>query len=608
MIRKDLVCLDFETYYSKDYSLRLAKYNTSEYIRDEQFLIHGVGIQSYGRKPYWVSGHDEALKECTALDLHDRSVVAHNMAFDGFILHEHAGIHCGTYLDTLSMSRAAIGHHTKHNLDTVAQLLGIGSKTSGLEDTKGKRILTKAESKRLGTYCMNDVYLCMEIFKRLQQYIPKGEMELIDITLRMFCDPHFLVDTELAKSEYELEQANKRAAIFQADTEKEILMSNPKFADLLRSLGVEPPTKVSLRTGKEAYAFAKTDQGFKALLVHEDEAVRFAVEARQKVKSTINETRARRLYTGGYNGQPLPVLLNYAGAHTFRWSGGNKLNLQNLPRGGNLRLAIIAPPDHRILVFDLSQIEARITVWLAQQMELLEAFFAADRNTGPDVYKLMASRIYRKSVNTISKTERFIGKVCVLGLGFGMGWKKLRLTLSIGFMGPPVHISEIEARTIVQIYRRTNSDIVNFWERLNMILELMATKRDLNYTIGPLRFMYRMIELPNGLALKYPGLRLEEDGVSYFSRYGRTKIWGGMLLENVVQALARCVIGENMLTIHKLGHTIASMSHDEIISIIPNNQIEQAYKDQERIMTTTPAWAVGLPLAVEGGWDVRYSK
>jgi hypothetical protein len=605
---ENLVALDFETYYASDYSLSLARYNTSEYVRDEQFLIHGCSFQLFGHQPYWVAGHDEALKECHALEIPLRPIVAHNMAFDGFILHEHADIHPLAYCDTLSMSRAAIGHHTKHNLDTVSQLLGIGSKTAGLEDTKGKRVLTPEELRRLGEYCNNDTYLCMEVFKALRRYIPDDEMALIDITQRMFCDPRLLVDTELAESEYELEIVNKRAATELAKTERDILMSNDKFAAFLRELGVEPPRKISPRTGKEAYAFAKTDPGFKALLTHPDEAVRYAVEARQKVKSTINETRARRLYAAGRNGQPLPILLNYAGAHTFRWSGGNKLNLQNLPRGGALRRAILAPPGHQILVLDLSQIEARITVWLARHMEILRAYAAFDDGSGEDIYKLMAAKIYFKRVTDVTKHERFIGKICVLGLGFGMGWKKLKLMLAMGFMGPPSIITDDEAYKIVQIYRSANAPIVRLWERLNVMLKHMAGAEGFFFELGPVKFMHKMIELPNGLALKYTGLRLEDDGVSYLSRYGRQSIWGGMLLENIVQALARCVIGEQMLAIHKLGYTIASMTHDEIITVVPTEMVKFAQVQQSRIMTTPPTWAPDLPLAVDGGYDVRYSK
>ena len=604
---EDLVSIDFETYYASDYSLSLRKYNTSEYVRDEQFLIHGVGIQCAGYDPYWVVGHDEALKELQILDLQERPVVAHNMAFDGFVLHEHADIHCGFYCDTLSMARATVGHHTRHNLNTIAALLGIGAKTAGLEDTKGKRILTAEEARRLGEYCKNDTWLCMEIFNKLLPYMPEEEMKLVDLTLRMFCTPKLLVDTELAHSEYEVEKAGKRAATFQANTETEVLMSNNMFADLLRSLGVDPPLKISPRTGKEAFAFAKTDPGFKELLTHDDEAVRLAASARQKVKTTINETRALRLINAGANGSRLPVLLNYAGAHTFRWSGGNKLNLQNLPRGGALRKAILAPPGHQILVLDESQIEARITVWLARQMDLLRAFAEFDAGTGEDVYRLMAAKIYHRPVATITSIERFIGKICVLGLGFGMGWKRLQLTLAIGFMGPPVQITEQQARQIVKTYRQSNSNIVRMWEQFNVLLEHMATKEDFRFELGPVTFMYKMIELPNGLALKYPGLQLEEEGVSYLTRTGRSKIWGGMLLENIVQALARCVIGHNIVEISK-DDFVASMTHDEIISVVKNEDVEEAFKRQSRIMTTPPAWAPDLPLAVEGGWDVNYSK
>ena len=604
----DLVILDFETYYSDEYSLALSAYNMSEYVRDEQFLIHGVGIQAAGYAPYWIAGHDEALKECQALDLWDRPVGAHNTAFDGFILHEHADIHIGRYCDTLSMARATMGHHISHSLDSVAQVLGVGKKLDGLANTKGKRYLTPDELKKLSIYCMNDSRLCMGVFQKLLRYMPEAEMKLIDITLRMFCDPRLLVDIPLATNTLELEKTNKAAAVFEANTDIDILMSNDKFADLLRSLGVVPPTKISPRTNKEAYAFAKTDAGFKQLLVHPNEAVAFAATARQQVKSTLNETRAQRLINAGNNNQRLPILLNYAAAHTLRWSGGNKLNLQNLPRGGVLRKAILAPQDHQILVLDLSQIEARITAWLSGQHDILAAFAAYDADAGPDVYRIMAHKIYTTTpLDEISSAQRFIGKVCVLGLGFGMGWFKLKTTLAIGFAGPPVEITEQEARYIVQVYRQSNQAIVSFWDRLNSLLALMATQKNLNYQLGPIRFMYRMIELPNGLALRYPGLHLTDNGTAYTSRDGETNLWGGMLLENIVQALARCVVAEHMLEISKT-YNIATMTHDEIVTVVPTDVVERAFEQQKKIMTTPPVWAPDLPLAVEGGWDVRYSK
>lgn len=604
---RDLVSLDFETFYSTDYSLSKPNYNTSEYIRDPQFLIHGVGLQEYGKSAIWVPGHDEALRECERWGLEDRPVVAHNMAFDGFVLHEHADIHPGRYCDTLGMARATMGHHIRHSLDAVAKHLGIGRKTEGLVQTKGKTELTPLEAKVLGAYCKNDVELCMQVFWQLFEYMPEDEMSIIDLTMRMFCEPVLHIDEEAVEAERVRQVEHKDEAMDAASVQKDILMSNDKFADLLREMGVEPPMKTSPTTGKQTYAFAKSDMGFQALLSHDDEAIQLVAQARVAVKSTINETRAIRLLRAGEGGQLLPVLLNYAGAHTYRWSGANKLNLQNLPRGGALRKAILAPDGHVLLVADLAQIEARLNVWFCKQADILEAFARGD-----DVYVLMASRIYGKPISEVTKDDRFIGKICVLGLGYGMGWKKLKATLAIGFAGPPVHISESEARRIVSAYRATNIKIKEMWDFLSARLPSMATAVSLNASLGPLTFLHKMIELPSGLALKYPGLDVQEGEwgpeCTYLNRYGRSKIYGGLLLENIIQALARCVIAEQMLAIADAGIKIATTTHDEVVCVVNEDEVEEKEQLVRQIMTTPPEWAPDLPLAVDTGWAKEYSK
>lgn len=601
--RQDLVTLDFETYYADDYGLSLPRYNTSSYIRDPQFLIHGVGIQCGENEPYWVAGHDEAIEELQHLDLHERPVLGHHMQFDGFILHEHAGIHPKFYLDTLSMSRAVVGHHVKHNLDSLAQIFELGAKTAGLLDAKNKRTLSQDETDRLGMYCINDVNLTNLLFWRMYPYLPKEELRLIDLTVRMFCDPRLRVDTTLCRLALEREISHKEATIDATDAALEQLRSADQFADLLREQGVEPPMKESpTNPDKQIYAFAKTDPAFRALQVHSSEEVRLLAEARLMARSTIRETRADRLLTEG-DGRPLPVYLNYAGAHTLRWSGGNKLNLQNLPRKGILRLSIMAPEGHKLVIFDLSQIEARFVVLFAEQMDIVDAFAS-----GEDVYVKMAARIYNKPESEITDDERFIGKICILGMGYGMGWKRLQLTLRLGFMGRVMDLSPEFARLIVNTYRSVNIHVVRMWDRLNALLHQMAYNKDLDYSIGPVTFQYRTILLPNGAVLKYPGLTADEDSITYQSRNGKTYIWGGMLLENIIQALARCVIGEQMLAIQDLGYFVATMTHDEIVTIVPNALAEQAYEEIETIMTTPPTWAPDLPLAVEGAYDDRYVK
>ena len=601
----DLVTLDFETYYANDYSLGLARYNTSEYIRDEQFLIHGVGIACAGHKPYWVAGHDEALRECQQLELTERPVVAHNMAFDGFILHEHGGIHCGMYLDTLSMARLVVGHHVSLSLDNLAKIFGLGSKIEGLENTKNKRTLTVDEARRLGEYCINDVELTEQLFRKLVQYAPDEELRLIDLTMRMFCDPRLVLDADLVQLALERQVSQKNATIAATSAAIEELRSSNKFAEMLRICGVEPPMKPSpSNPDKQIYAFAKTDPAFRALQNHQQEEVRLLAEARLSARSTINETRAIRLLIAGKD-YPLPVLLNYAGAHTLRWSGGNKLNLQNLPRKGLLRMSIMAPEGHMLVIFDLSQIEARLVALFCGQLDLLEAFAS-----GEDVYVKMAARIYNKQEEDVTGDERFIGKICVLGMGYGMGWKKLRLMLRMGFMGLPMEVSEEFARRVVNTYRAVSSHVVTTWERLTMMLHQMAYNKELNYQFGPVTLQYRSVLLPNGTTLKYPGLKAYEEEITYQSRYGKNYIWGGSLLENIVQALARCVIAEHMLSIADLGdeYFVATMTHDEIVTIVPSESAESAYAKIEEIMTTPPLWAPDLPLAVEGAYDARYVK
>ena len=600
----DLVVLDFETYYADDYKLGPGSpLNTSEYIRNEQFIIHGVGISYAGRKPYWVAGHGSAIEAIQQLGLDRKAVVAHNMAFDGFILHEYCNCHPAFYCDTLSMARVAVGHHVKLNLDNLAQLFGLGGKTAGLEDTKNKRTLSQDESDRLGAYCINDVELTAQLFEIMRPYLPHDEMRLIDLTLRMFCDPRLRLDTELAQLALDREVSHKTATIDATSALLEDLRSADKFANLLREQGVEPPLKPSpTNPEKEIYAFAKTDQGFRELRIHPRDDVRLLVEARLIARSTIRETRADRLITAG-DGYPLPVLLNYAGAHTLRWSGGNKLNFQNLPRGGILRLSIMAPEGYKLIILDQSQIEARFVVLFCGQMDILAAFAA-----GEDVYVKMAARIYSKPEAEITDDERFIGKVACLGMGYGMGWKKLRLTLRMGFMGKVLDISPEFARRIVNTYRSANPYVVQMWDRLTALLYRMSYDETLDYTIGPVTFRYRSILLPNGAMLKYPGLTATEDDITYQSRNGKTYIWGGMLLENIIQALARCVIGENMLDIDDLGYFVATMTHDEIVTIVPSEDAERAYAEIETLMTTPPIWAPNLPLAVEGACDDRYIK
>lgn len=604
-----IVTLDFETYYDKTYTLS-GKINTSEYIRDDRFHAHGVGIKIGNGKTLWYTGKNIplALRE---IDWSKCAMLAHNTAFDGFICSHVYDVKPAFYLDTLSMARAAHGHHMRHDLDTVAKAHGFAGKVKrdALADTKGKQQLTDKEERALGAYCVDDVDDTYKIFWKLHDHIPDEELRLIDLTLRMFCDPVLSVDIPRVQAELEAEIGGKAAALLRSGASIETLMSNDKFAELLKREGVNPPMKTSPSTGKPTYAFAKSDLDFQQLLRHPNKKVVALAEARLKVKSTIGETRAARFLEAGKNGMKLPILLNYSGAHTHRWSGGNKMNLQNLKRGGELRRSILAPKGHVIVVADSAQIEARVLAWLAQQMDIVNAFANKD-----DVYKLMASAIYGIPVEQVTKDQRFIGKICVLGLGYGMGPNKLQQTLKQGTMGPPVDISLEECRRIVNIYRSRNYKIKNLWKIMDGIIASMLTGTSGEF--GPLTYGKGYIQLPSGLFLQYYGLHGEAEvrhddlvvqEATYLTRNGRTKIYGGLLTENVVQALSRVIIADQMLEISKR-YRVVTMTHDEIVVICPKKDAKKCLADMLKVMSTPPDWAPDLPLAAEGDYDDCYSK
>jgi len=606
----DVVTLDYETFYGKDYTLS-GKINTSEYVRDDRFHVHGVAIKKGNGKTLWYTGRNIALA-LKEIDWSKTAMVGHNTAFDGFITSEVYGHKPAFYVDTLSMSRATRGHATRHDLDTVAKAFGHGGKVKrdALANTKDKVQLTKDEEAKLGGYAVDDVDDTYRIFWDMYPHVPDDELRLIDITMRMFCDPVLEIDIPRVKAELENELGAKAAALLRSGAQVDDLMSNDKFARLLQAAGAQLPQKISPSTGKLTYAFAKSDLAFQELMKNGNDKVRALCEARLKVKSTIGETRANRFLEAGRDGMKLPILLNFSGAHTHRWSGGNKMNLQNLKRGGELRRSILAPKGHVVVVADSAQIEARVLAWLSQQMDIVNAFA-----TKQDVYKLMASVIYNVPVEDVTKDQRFIGKICVLGLGYGMGPQKLQQTLKQGTMGPPVDISEDECRRIVGIYRQKNWKIKAFWKKMDQVITNMTL--GIEGKEGPLEFGKGFIRLPNGMFLQYFGLHgtaeitrddLVMTETTYLTRTGRTKLYGGLLTENVVQALSRIIIAEQMLKIHDAGYRIVTMTHDEIVIVAKKKDAKKALDFMIKTMSTPPDWAPGLPLAAEGGYDTSYSK
>lgn len=602
----NIITVDFETYYSAD--LGFAKQTTEEYVRDPRFEVVGVAVQVNDGEPEWYTGDSIGtyafLKQ---FDWENSLALAHNAMFDGFILTEHFQIKPKGWLDTLSMGRALHGTNVGGSLKVLAEFYGIGEKGTEVNDAKGLRRtdFPKEQLAQYGEYCKNDVRLTWDLFGCMSQDFPKTELRLIDLTIRMFTEPVLQLDESMLRVHLLKEQQRKAELLENFD--KDTLMSNPKFAELLTVHGVVPPMKISAATKKETYAFAKTDEAFKELLEHPNPAVQALVAARLGTKSTIEESRTERFIGIAQRG-PMPVPLRYYAAHTGRWGGDDKLNLQNLPRGSALKKSILAPAGYLMIDSDSSQIEARTLAWLAGQDDLVEAF---DR--GEDVYKIMASAIYGKAVDEITKDERFVGKTTILGAGYGMGAAKFQAQLKN--FGVTVELEE--AKRIIDTYRQTYPRITQLWKSAGTALE--AILRDQTTTLGRdgiLKIEGKDgIRLPNGLYIRYPNLRQkadEETGkveIVYDTKKGRAvipnRIYGGKVIENVCQALARIIIGDQMLMIAKKYHVVMTV-HDAVACIVKTEEVATAVEYVEMCMRIRPKWGLELPLNCESGYGESY--
>ena len=618
-----IITIDFETYYSREYSL--SKMTTESYIRDPRFEVIGVGIKVDDNPPDWYSG-DNVGRFLNSLDYSKDAIVAHNTVFDGAILSWVYGIKPKFWFDTLSMARPF--HHSTvgGSLKALANHYNLGQKGDEVIQALGKnrKDFSPQELDRYADYCLQDVNLTYELYKKLKVRVPVSELMIIDQTIRMYTEPSIMLDRKVLEQHLHKVREDKKKLIeslalkgVSEERVKKALMSNQIFAKILETVGVEAPMKISLRTGKETYAFAKTDKEFTALLEHPNPKVQALVAARLGTKSTIEETRTENLIKVSDRGS-LPILLNYYGAHTGRFSGGDKLNLQNLPRNGAIRKAITVPEGKILVACDSSQIEARMVAYIAGQDDLVQAF-----REGRDVYSEFATEVYGKRVTKADKIERFVGKTCILGLGYGMGHVKFRATLALGQGGIAVDIDENEARRIVNLYRQKNHKIVSLWHSCGHALTGMIAGSSGNIC-ELLPYNKDGITLPNGLKIKYHALRNTSNGFEYIAdartfrklaqkriltgeqqKIDWTRIYGGKVTENVVQALARIVVAEQMASIGQ-SYRVAFQVHDEVIITTRENDLTNARQLVEKQMSTPPSWAKDLPVACESGVGYNY--
>ncbi len=596
-----IITADFETYFDRDFTLK--KLPMAQYIRDPRFKIHGMGYRINNNPPEFI--HAEKIPELiNSWNPQEIQLLAHNTHFDGLIFSHHFGFIPAKYLDTLSMARPLLGTVTDLSLDFLMKKFGFGEKKVSILDMQGILEPTEKQQKLIARRALDDVYYTKKIYDKLISAMPEKELDVIDITIRMFANPKIIIDPKELREIIDEQNRQINRHLLCVGRSITDIRSDKIFKQLLLSRGLDEkciPTKPSpTNSNRRIYAFAK-------------------VEARLAVKSNQLITRANRLLNVLDNQNRLSIPLKYCGAHTFRWAGMDKINPQNFGRNSPIRPCISADKDHYIDVKDLSQIEARLVAWLAEETSLLEAF--ADNTRDP--YAEFASDLFKIKITKKSyPVERFIGKTCILGLGYQMGWERLKnqvKAMSLVELNEELILESSKANAFVHFYRNKYKNITGkfgLWKKMKYALQMMYIGE---YEMGPLKFKSKpaKVLMPNGLPIYYPGLFGHGDpygeiinNFTYSSKKYRGKrigIYEGKLLENIVQSLARIIISDAMLRINKKFPVILQV-HDEILSLIPRTDADANSAWITEQILINPQWAKDLPLAVEGGYSERYDK
>lgn len=645
---KRILVIDFETRWDrKDYTL--SKLTTEQYVRDPRFKAFGLGLKQYNTddKVEWVP-HDKIPNVLNSYNWNNTAVLAHNAQFDAAILSWVYGVKPCFVFDSLSMARALRGVEVGNSLAKLADEFGLPEKGKAVHSTDGLSEITPEIEAELAAYCAHDVFLCEEIFKRLVKGYPLNELKLIDMTLKMFLNPVLELDKEMLNNAITEEKERRTVLLTKLGVEETALASNQQFADVLLSMGVEPPTKISKTTGRETLALAKNDALFQALLNSDNEDVALLCEARLAVKSTLERTRAQRFLDIASRGR-LPVPLNYYGAHTGRWSAskGSGLNLQNLKRGSFLRKAIMAPKGYMLVVCDLSQIEPRVLAWLAGYDAMLDIFRA-----GGDPYAAFGAQMF--GIPGLSKDShpdlRQSAKSALLGCGYGLGWSAFAAQLLTGFLGAPptrydktfakqlgvnseyvqkfsdweenlaklediphnctdqeLFVHALATKKIIDKYRDAADPVVQFWGICqNLIHSSLHGGKEVPYKC--VTFRKEEVVLPSGLSLRYNGLQGKPDDkgrVQWVYGPSSKKLYGGKLTENIVQAVARCVMTDGMLRIQERYPCVLTV-HDEVVCLVPEAEAEDAKTWVLAQMVMEPKYMPGIPLDAEADVAHRY--
>lgn len=635
----DVVVIDFETYFDAGYHMGKGKggLSTIEYITDKRFEEQGVAVLiirgSLPHQPrqatFWPGVEEELLwlQSQFGKNLERCTVCIQNARFDGTILVRKHDVVPPFVVDILALARHIDARNT-HNLADLCLRWGLPPKGDTME-FKGLRwgTMTQAQREAYAAYACNDAEREADLFTILLPKLTRPEIELPlqRHTLRLFWEP------ELA---FDFAEAERLALAMEAQVAKDTepvgatpkqISGNTSFAKLLGEALAETGEVVAMKQGKKKMiaALAKDDEAVEQYKRHRNPRVRALIKARQAVKSwplhirRVNAMTAQARAAGGQLCNPL----NYYGAHTGRWSGGEGINTCNLPTRGNglqteIKHCLIAPSGMALIMSDAAQIEARGLAWVAGQTDLIEAFA---RNQ--DIYSDFAAEVLaapcrkpRKddppTVAKLYSTRRSLGKVGILGMGYGMGaTRALEYMEDFPDLRPKVESGEIDlifCKRFVDAYRNKYRMVPKFWRDLENAFAYV-TKYGQSRTLRGLALSREgsttIIRLPSGRCLFYPHAHI---GAENRLAWHWGDLWGGTLTENVVQAASRDILAEAILRVEADGFRVGHHVYDSIVAIVPKDRIEEAKASVERALTTVPEWATDWPLGVETTVGVRY--
>jgi DNA polymerase len=563
---------------------------------------------------------------------------------------------------------------------------GVKAEGTLISSGKHRSEFTPAEWLEFKKYCQNDVDQLRHHAQLMMPKMTPGSLRFIALSERMYNRPR--LELNLPRLEiYEQELIARQEAdmaelqhLFQFQDRGAFLKairSRTEFPKMLEALGAETPMKASparvktvteqiatlreinaanytpatvspelrreirklcnsVNKGVMTPALAKTDLEFQALMDSEDPYVSLLCRVRAENNSSIALSRCRTFIKLARLGGPFPVELSAYPALTGRYTAANaaeggmssKSQVQNLSkRSGDkvLRSCIIAPAGYRLVAADSSQIEARVLAWAAGQHDLVEAF-AQHR----DVYSEFATQAYGYPVDRSKERERFVGKTCILQLGYQSGPKKLatKLRQEKVDVSTETNSHDEECDRIVDVYRTVNYQIRIFWSICREVIRAM-TAGEQGVFGGPEGTLFHYngqdsifghscasVALPDGYKLWYPRLRYDQEAQEYqYDRYDRrskkwivTKLYGGKLAENLIQALAFAIIRWQMIRIDLRCPVVLNV-HDEIVSLVPAAEAETALEYMINTMKTSPPWLpAGLPLDAEGGYGDNYAE